>query len=96
MYYDAYFKNKEGKFEESNIVVQQLAKNYSDYKYIGAKGLLLMAANFFALKDSYQATFILETVIKNFSEYSDVVAKAQSDLDAIKAEESKTNSSITN
>ena len=96
MYYDAYFKNKEGKFEESNEVVQQLAKNYSDYKYIGAKGLLLMAANFYALKDSYQATFILETVIKNFSEYSDVVAKAQSDLDAIKAEESKTNSSITN
>ena len=95
MYYDAYFKNKEGKFEESNEVVQQLAKNYSDYKYIGAKGLLLMAANFYALKDSYQATFILETVIKNFSEYSDVVAKAQSDLDAIKAEESKTNSSIT-
>ena len=55
-----------------------------------------MAANFYALKDSYQATFILETVIKNFFEYSDVVAKAQSDLDAIKAEESKTNSSITN
>jgi hypothetical protein len=36
----------------------------------------------------------LETVIKNFSDYSDIVAKAQTDLDAIKAEESKTNSSI--
>jgi len=56
----------------------------------------LMAANFYALKDSYQATFILETVIKNFSEFTDIVAKAQSDLDAIKTEESKTNSSITN
>lgn len=96
LYYDAYFKNKEGKFEDSNVVVQQLAKNFSDYKYIGAKGLLLMAANFYALKDSYQATFILETIIKNFSDFSDIVAKAQTDLEAIKAEESKTNSSITN
>jgi hypothetical protein len=95
LFYDAYFKNKEGKFEESNLTIQQLAKNYADYKYFGAKGLLLMAANFQALKDSYQATFILETVIKNFSDFSDIVAKAQADLDAIKAEESKTNSSIT-
>ena len=94
LYFDAYFKNKEGKFENSNAVIQQLAKNYSDYKYFGAKGLLLMAANFYALKDSYQATFILETVIKNFTDYSDIVAKAQTDLNAIKAEESKTNSSI--
>ncbi|MBP6040632.1 MAG: tetratricopeptide repeat protein [Flavobacterium sp.] len=95
LFYDAYFKNKEGKFEESNLAIQQLAKNYADYKYFGAKGLLLMAANFQALNDSYQATFILETVIKNFADFSDIVAKAQADLDAIKAEESKTNSSLT-
>ena len=86
---------KEGKFEESNLAIQQLAKNYADYKYFGAKGLLLMAANFQALNDSYQATFILETVIKNFADFSDIVAKAQADLDTIKAEESKTNSSLT-
>ena len=94
LYFDAYFKNKGGKFEDSNAVIQQLAKNYSDYKYFGAKGLLLMAANFYALKDSYQATFILESVIKNFTDFPEIVAKAQTDLDAIKAEESKTNSSI--
>ncbi len=96
LYYDAYFKNKEGNFEDSNTVIQQLAKNYSNYKYFGAKGLLLMASNFYSLKDSYQATYILETVIKNFSDFPDVVTKAQTDLDTIKAEESKTNSSITN
>jgi tetratricopeptide (TPR) repeat protein len=94
LYFDAYFKNKEGKFEESNSVVQQLAKNYAEYKYFGAKGLVVMASNFYSLKDSYQATFVLETVIKNFPDYSDVVAKAQADLDIIKGEESKTNSSI--
>jgi TolA-binding protein len=94
LYFDAYFKNKAANYEESNASVQQLAKNYSDYKWYGAKGLLLMASNFYALKDSYQATFILETIIKNFSEYPEIVSKAQADLDTIKVEESKTNSSI--
>jgi hypothetical protein len=36
----------------------------------------------------------LETIIKNFSEYPEIVSKAQTDLDTIKVEESKTNSSI--
>ena len=96
LYYDAYFKNKDGKFEASNTVVQKLAKNYSSYKYFGAKGLILMAKNFYGLKDSFQATYILDNVIKNFTDFPDVVAEAQTELDRIKNEESKTNSSITN
>ena len=94
LYYDAYFKNKESKFEASNTVVQKLAKDYSGYKYFGAKGLIIMAKNFYGLKDSFQATYILESVIKNFQEFSDVVAEAQTELNAIKAEEAKTNSSV--
>lgn len=96
LYYDAYFKNKEGKFEVSNTVVQKLAKDYSGYKYFGAKGLIVMAKNFYGLKDSFQATYILESVIKNFAQYEDVVAEAQTELDFIKGEEAKRNSSITN
>lgn len=96
LFYDAYFKNAEGKFEASNVAVQKLAKDYSGYKYFGAKGLVVMAKNFYGLKDSFQATYILDSVIKNFAEYPDVVAEAQKELQAIKAEESKTNSSITN
>ena len=96
LYYDAYFKNKEGKFEPSNTAIQKLAKDYSGYKYFGAKGLVLMAKNFYALKDSFQATYILESVIKNFADYADVVEEAQKELDLIKAEESKRNSSIQN
>lgn len=95
LYYDAYFKNKEEKFEASNTAVQKLAKSYSSYKYFGVKGLVLMAKNFYGLKDSYQATYILENVIQNFTDFSDVVAEAQKELDRIKTEESKTNSSIT-
>ncbi|WP_432222113.1 tetratricopeptide repeat protein [Flavobacterium sp. TMP13] len=95
LYYDAYFKNKEGKFESSNTTVQKLAKNYSGYKYFGAKGLVIMAKNFYGLKDSYQATYILDNVIQNFTDYPDVVSEAKKELALIKAEESKTNSSIT-
>lgn len=96
LYYDAYFKNKEAKFEASNVLVQKLAKDYSGYKYFGAKGLIVMAKNFYGLKDSFQATYILESVIKNFAQFEDVVTEAQTELDFIKGEEAKRNSSITN
>ena len=54
-----------------------------------------MAKNFYALKDAFQATYILESVINNFAEFADVVAEARTELSKIKAEEAKTNSSIT-
>ena len=94
LYYDAYFKNKEGNYDASNASVQKIAKNYSSYKYYGAKGLVLMAKNFYGLKDSFQATYILENVIQNFTDYPEVVADAKTTLQAFKIEESKTNSSI--
>ena len=95
LYYDAYFKNSDRKFEESNTVVQKLTKDYSGYKYFGAKGLVVMAKNFYGLKDSFQATYILDSVIKNFTSFPDVLEEAQKELDFIKTEEAKTNSSIT-
>ncbi|EKT3974093.1 tetratricopeptide repeat protein [Flavobacterium psychrophilum] len=95
LFYEAYFKNAASQFEESNKVVQKLAKDYSGYKYFGAKGLVVMAKNFYGLKDSFQATYILESVIKNFTDYADVVLEAKKELDLIKFEEAKTNSSIT-
>ena len=94
LYYKAYFLHKDGQFETSNSTIQQLAKDYSSYKYYSAKGLVIMAKNFYALDDAFQATYILESVISNFSEFEDVVEEATVELNKIKAEESKTNSSI--
>ncbi|SDB48041.1 Tetratricopeptide repeat-containing protein [Flavobacteriaceae bacterium MAR_2010_188] len=94
LYYNAYFKNKDGNFESSNAAVQRLAKDYSSYKYYSAKGLIVMAKNFYALDDAFQATYILESVIKNFPEFPDVNSEAKQELRRIKSEESKTNSSI--
>jgi TolA-binding protein len=94
LYYDAYFKNKEGKHEPSNTTVQKLARDYSSYKYYSAKGLVLMAKNYDALGDAFQATYILESVITNFSDFDDVVKEAQQELTRIKTKESNTNSSV--
>ncbi|EDM43338.1 hypothetical protein SCB49_01247 [unidentified eubacterium SCB49] len=94
LFYDAYFKNKEAQFEASNLVVQKLASEYSGYKFYGAKGLVVMAKNFYGLNDAYQATYILESVITNFTDFPDVVEEAQQELATIKANEAKTNSSV--
>ncbi len=94
LYYNAYFKHKEGQFQSSNTTVQKLARDYSSYKYFSAKGLVIMAKNFYALNDAFQANYILESVIENFSDFEDVVAEARLELSKIKAEEAKTNSSI--
>ena len=95
LYYEAYFKNKDGKYEDSNKTVQKLAKDYSGYKYFGAKGLIVMAKNYYQLKDNFSATSILDSVIKNFKEFDDVVSEAQTELNIIKGEAAKTNSSLT-
>lgn len=95
LYYDAYFKNKEQKFEASNKSVEKYSSTYSGYKYFGAKSLVLMAKNYYGLNDSFQATEILQSIIDNFAEFPDVVSECQSELETIKAAEAKTNSSVT-
>lgn len=94
LYYDAYFKNKEGLYKVSNELIQKLAKDYSGYKEFGAKGLLIMAQNFYALEDAYQATYILQSVEENFQEYPEITATAKKLLQEIKEKEAKTNASI--
>ena len=93
-YYDAFFKYQAQEYESSNASIQLLAKEYSSFKYFGAKGLLLMAKNFYQLNDAFQATYILESVIKNFKEYPEIIEEASTELTLIKKEESKTNESI--
>jgi len=94
LFYDAYFKHKDGNFEASNKVLQTLVADYSSYKYFGAKGLIVMAKNFYQLGDAYQASYILESVMKNFTEFKDVVEEARGELQKVKANEAKTNESV--
>ncbi|WP_116770605.1 tetratricopeptide repeat protein [Maribacter litoralis] len=94
LYYDAYFEHKDGAYENSNVAVQKLAKDYAAYKEWGGKGLVLMAKNYYALNDAYQATYILESVITNFTQYPEIVAEARAELAIIKSKEAKSNSSV--
>ena len=94
LYYDAYFKNKGQQYEASNVSVQKLAKDYAAYKEWGGKGLVIMAKNFYALDDAYQATYILDNVVSNFGQYPEIVAEARGELSIIKAREAQSNSSV--
>lgn len=95
LYYNAYFKNKEELYEESNKVIEGITKDYSRYKSFAVKAFYLMAQNYDALGDAYQASYILENIINNFGgQFPDLAEKAQETLNEIKTEEAKTNSSI--
>ncbi|QCX00928.1 tetratricopeptide repeat protein [Aggregatimonas sangjinii] len=94
LYYNAYFMNQTGDHENSNTAVQKLAKDYAAYKKWGGKGLVIMAKNYYALGDAYQATYILESVTTNFAQYPEIVSDAKAELAIIKSKEAKSNSSI--
>ena len=74
--------------------MQRIAKDYGAQKEYAAKSLIVMAKNFYGQKDSYQATYVLESVIKSFKDIPEIVAEAKKELAAIKAETAKTNSSV--
>ncbi len=93
-YYDSYFKNKEQSYEESSASIQTLVKDFSGYKEWAGKGLLIMAKNYYALGDAYQANYILENIIKSFKKYPEIVAEAKVEQNIIKQKEARSNSSI--
>lgn len=97
MYHSAFFKNKNKQYEASNKVIQKVISDYSAYKYWGAKSFIIMAKNYYAIEkaDPYQATFILENIIKNFSQFEDIINEAKNELKKIKTNEAKTNISVT-
>ncbi|MGB5700506.1 tetratricopeptide repeat protein [Muriicola sp.] len=94
LYYEAYFKRNRKEYEASNTAVQKLAKEYATYKEWGGKGLLIMAQNFYALGDAFQATYILDSVIANFVQFPEIVEKAKQELASIKAKEAERNASV--
>jgi TolA-binding protein len=90
LYYIAYFQNKDNQYDASNKTIAKLTKNYANQKYWAAKSLVLMARNTYAKGDTFNATYILESVIKNFKQYPDVVKEAQELLMEIKKKEKNT------
>ncbi len=96
LYYVAYFQNKDKKYDKSNKTIGKLTKKYANQKYWAAKALVLMARNTYAKGDAFNATYILESVIKNFKQFPDVIQEAQDLLRQIKAQEATKNEDAGN
>lgn len=94
LYYKAYFRNMEKEYEQSNAVVQKLIANYSVYKYWAVKSYVIMGQNYYGLKDVYQATFVLENILKNFSEFEDIIKEARTTLSDIRESNAKPNTQV--
>ncbi len=77
LYHKAYFLHQDKKYENSNTVIFDLSSNLSDQQYWGAKSLVLMAKNYVQLKDNYQASYLVEEVLKNYQEFPDVIQEAK-------------------
>lgn len=94
LYFNAEQKHTTGEYEASNRLIERIAQDFGDYPEWGAKSLLLMSRNFYRLEDAFQASFILESILTNFTQFPEIIKQAQSDLDSLKASEAKNNSSI--
>ena len=93
-----YFKAKQlhesAAFEQSNEIIALIGEKSASSEIWGPKALLILSKNYKALGDTFQATFILESVIENFENFNDILIEATDLLNSIKAEAAKENASI--
>ena len=89
LYHQAWFAGKDGNHEESNALVQRLVRELPAEREWAGKGLLIMASNFDAMNDLFQATYILESIVERFSGYPEIVNKAREELQLLKARQDK-------
>ncbi|MCC6691124.1 MAG: tetratricopeptide repeat protein, partial [Bacteroidia bacterium] len=78
----AYLQYLKGEYKESKTMIFDLVKNETNYPLWITKGMILLADNYVALKDNFQAKHTLKTVIES-SDYQDLIKQAQDKLTAI-------------
>lgn len=78
----AYLQYLKAEYKESKATVFDLVKNESSYPLWMTKALILLADNYVALKDNFQAKHTLKTVIES-SDFPELVKQAQDKLNAI-------------
>ncbi len=93
-YFRAQQNHNNKEYEQSNEVIALLSQKFSSQPF-GRQSLLLMAKNFNALNDAFQATYILESLITNYDQFPDIVTKGKSLLQQINEEQAKQNASLT-
>ncbi len=96
MYFRADLLNRKKAYSDSNRLIAKIAENSGQAKKWNAKALLLLAKNYFAQEDAFQAIFVLESLIENFDNYPEVVEEAQKLIIKYQASLGKANRSISN
>jgi tetratricopeptide (TPR) repeat protein len=86
-YFRAFQLHQEQQFEQSNELIGKIAQLGSASGIWNVKALILLATNYFKLNDSFQAIFVLESVIENFETYPEEVDLAKNLLVQYKTNE---------
>mgnify|MGYP003684944145 FL=1 len=94
-YFRAYQNHKNKYYEKSNEVIALLSQKFSSQPYWAAKSLLLMAQNFYAVKDAFQATYILESLIENYKQFPEISKQGETLLNQIKQVQAEQNASLS-
>jgi TolA-binding protein len=94
-YFRAHQNHKNKNFEKSNEVIALLSQKFSSQPYWAAKSLLLMAKNFYAVKDAFQATYILESLIENYKQFPEISKAGETLLNQIKEKQSEQNATLS-
>ena len=94
-YFRAHQNHLNNEFAKSNEVIALLSQKFSSQPFWASKSLLLMAKNFYALEDAFQATYILESLTENYQQFPEISKEGQSLLEKIKSEQSEQNASLS-
>ena len=82
-------------FKTSISVIEKIAGGNGQSNLWNAKALLLLAKNYYALDDSFQAIFVLESIIENFIIYPEITEEAKNLLVTYRNSAAEENRSIT-
>ena len=95
LFFKAEYLLKTKQHKASIEIIEKIAGGRGQSGIWNAKALLLLAKNYYALQDSFQAIFVLESIIENFKTYSETTQEAQRLLQIYKASAAEENRSIT-
>jgi tetratricopeptide (TPR) repeat protein len=95
LYFRAERMHRENDFTTSNELIGKIAENSGQSGEWNVKALLLLAKNYYALSDAFQAVFVLETIIENFDSYPLIVEEAAELIEQYRASLGEENRSIT-
>ena len=95
LYFRAERLHRAKDYATSNNLIAKIAQNSGRSGEWNVKALLLLAKNYYALNDSFQAVFVLESIIENFDSFPLIVQEASELIKAYRNSLSEENRSIT-